>query len=57
MSGRQAVSFASRFIAYDLGEPLSDDDLASLEDLYKSHFPTPEQANVSLPAQQFSVEV
>lgn len=57
VSGRQAVSFASRFIAYDLGEPLSDDDLASLEDLYKSHFPTPEQANVSLPAQQFSVEV
>ena len=57
VSGRQAVLFASRYIAYDLGEPLLDDDLAHLEDLYRSHFPSDQQASVSLPTRKFSTEV
>lgn len=54
VSGRQAVLFASRYIAYDLGEPLSAEELASLEELYRSHFPNDESANVRLPAREYT---
>ena len=57
VSGRQAVLFASRYIAYDLGEPLPAEDLANLEDLYRSHFPADQQATISLPPRSFPANV
>ena len=56
VSGRQAVLFASRYIAYDLGEPLSDDELESLHEQYLSHYAEDQRASVELPDRTFSVE-
>lgn len=49
VSGKQAVLFASRYIAYDLGEPLSDEDLESLREQYLSHYSPEDAENVTLP--------
>ena len=56
VSGRQAVLFASRYIAYDLGEPLSDEELESLRDQYVSHFGPDELERAALPDRTFSAE-
>ena len=49
VSGRQAVLFASRYIAYDLGEPLSDEESESLREQYASHFSVDDKDDVILP--------
>lgn len=56
VSGRQAVLFASRYIAYDLGEPLSDDELESLHEQYLSHYAEDQRERVALPDRTFSVD-
>ena len=53
VSGRQAVNFASRFIAYYLGEPLEEIELGNLGDVYFSHFPDSERASLELPERLF----
>ena len=49
VSGRQAVLFASRYIAYDLGEPLADEELESLREQYLSHYGPDEVESAALP--------
>ena len=53
VSGTQAINFASRFIAYYLGESLSKSELDNLKDFYASHFPEEERSNVNLPDRLF----
>ena len=48
VSGKQAVNFASRFIAYYLGERLNTSQLRDLKNLYASHFPEDRQSQVDL---------
>lgn len=48
VSGKTAVNFASRFISYYLGEPLSSEQVGQLTDLYRVRFP--EGNTVDLPS-------
>ena len=41
ITGKQAMMFATRFIAYILGQKLADRELDVLKEQYSSQFPTP----------------
>ena len=49
VSGRQAVSFASRVIAYLLGEEMSDTEVQNLTEQYASHFAEGDRSKAVLP--------
>lgn len=53
VSGRQAVLFASRYIAYDLGEPMTDEELEGLREQYLSHYAQEELDSMTLPDRTF----
>ncbi len=54
VSGKQAAAFASRFIAYHIGEPLEETELDNLKDVFASYFPEAERMNTSLPDRLFN---
>lgn len=54
VSGKQAAGFASRFIAYYLGENLEETELNNLKEVYASHFPEAERSKVSLEKRLFN---
>ncbi len=53
ISGKQAVNFASSFIAYYLGEKLSEKEIANLRARYASHFPESVREGTNLPDRLF----
>ena len=54
VSGKQAAAFASRFIAYYIGESLEETELNNLKDVFASYFPEAERMNTSLPDRLFN---
>ena len=54
VSGKQAANFASRFIAYYIGEALEETELNNLKDVFASHFPETDRSNVNLPDRLFN---
>ena len=50
VSGKAAANFGGRFVAYYLGEALTDEERTSLELQYVVNFPADQQDSVSLPA-------
>jgi len=54
VSGKQAAGFASRFIAYYLGENLEETELNNLKEVYASHFPEAERSKVGLEKRLFN---
>ncbi len=53
ISSKQAVNFASSFIAYYLGENLSEKEIANLRKRYASYFPESDQEKIKLPNRLF----
>ncbi len=53
ISGKQAVNFASSFIAYYLGEKLWEKEIANLRERYASHFPESVREGTNLPDRLF----
>lgn len=49
VAGKQAANFASRFIAYYLGEPLEETELSNLKDVYTRSFPEGDVSAARLP--------
>ena len=49
VSGKQAANFASRFIAYYMGEPLSSSEREGLRTVYESHFSEGDRRGARLP--------
>ena len=56
VAGRQAVLFASRFIAYLAGEKLDPTEINALRENYISRFPLEQQGHVELPDPKFPPE-
>jgi DNA sulfur modification protein DndB len=54
VTGKQAVSFAARFIAYYLGESLAKKEKDLLKEHYQDHFPASERSKKTLPKAMFS---
>ncbi len=52
VSGKTAVNFASRFMSYYMGKPLSNDELGHLTELYRVRFP--EGNTVNLPPSPYT---
>ena len=54
VSGKEATHFASRFIAYYIGEDLKETELNNLKDVFAKRFPETDQSNVNLPDRLFN---
>ena len=54
VNGKQAAAFASRFIAYYIGEPLEETELDNLKDVFASHFSEAERMSIGLPDRLFN---
>ena len=48
-SGKSVIAFATRFVAFLLGDKLSSDESAKLENDYKDLFPSNQRSSKSLP--------